>query len=184
MQRGRQREWRAPAIVLLLSAVPTFSVAVGCGTPPGVRSSQNASGLDADVPVPPEVPAVVRTEILELSDEVTRIYKRGDWPALASLVAPDYLGCAPGVEWDLAKLKVEFPKIRLIDYRAEGATVKALAPGLILLNQDGLLKEAYDGQDVSGRYRFTTIWARREGRWRLLFEQEIPLSSATEVSKS
>lgn len=132
----------------------------------------------------PEVTAAVRAKILALSDDLTRIYKEGDWSSLSSLVASDYLGSAPGFEWDLARLKAEFPKIRLTGCRVEGATVKALAPGLVLLNQDATLQETYDGHDISGHYRFTTIWARRDGRWRLLFEQEVPLSSPTEGGKS
>jgi ketosteroid isomerase-like protein len=54
---------------------------------------------------------------------------------------------------------------------------------LVLLNQDAVLEETYDGEDISGRYRVTTVWARRDGRWRLLFEQEVPLSDLSEAGK-
>jgi len=180
MEDGRRLVGYRLALVLLASAVSPFPGVVGCDVHGGRPSHQRAAEMEPDSPMVPEVSAAVKAEILGLGDELTAVYKRRDWPALASLVAPDYLGSAPGFEWDLAKLEAEFPRVQLFDCRVEAATVKALAPGLVLLNQDAVLKETYSGQDISGRYRFTTVWARRDGRWRLVFEQEVPLSNPTE----
>jgi hypothetical protein len=186
--QGAEDPVRRPARRL---AAATFALVVaiplavpGCYPQSGRTPDEEVTGADRDAPPVPRVSAVERAEILGLSDELTRIYKSGDWPALASLVAPDYLGTAPGVEWDVARLKEEFPKVRLVDCRTDAVTVKALAPGLVLLNQDAFLKESYDGQDISGRYRFTTIWTRREGRWQLLFEEEVPLPATAEAGSS
>jgi hypothetical protein len=122
---------------------------------------------------------------LALSDEILAIEKRGDWPALAKVLAPDYRGTAPGeAEWTLATYKAELPKIHPIEWHREGSSFKCLAPGVILQNEDGVLRETYADQDISGRYRFTTIWVRRGGRWRLLFEQEVPLTPAPETPTS
>jgi hypothetical protein len=58
----------------------------------------------------------------------------------------------PGAQWDRATLEREFAKIRMTD------------------------KETYAGEEISGRYRMTTIWINRANEWRLLFEQEVPLT--------
>ncbi|HVN78254.1 MAG TPA: nuclear transport factor 2 family protein, partial [Terriglobia bacterium] len=141
-----------------------LSVLTSCG------GRTAATGVDA------ESLESLRTEALALSDQLVGIYKSGDWRALLSLLDPGYLGTAPGIQWNLAALQREFPKIRLSEYHREAFIVKKLAPGMVLLNEDGTLRETYDGQDISGRYRFTTIWVKRAGSWRLLFEQEVPLA--------
>lgn len=84
---------------------------------------------------------------------------------------------------DLSACRDRQAPVNRASRRTTGATVKALAPGLVLLNQDAVLEETYDGEDISGRYRVTTVWARRDGRWRLLFEQEVPLSDLSEAGK-
>jgi hypothetical protein len=124
---------------------------------------------------PLEPTPAVKAAVLGASARLTQIYEARDLGALIALVAPDYLGSAPGFEWDLAKLKEEFPKIHLHEFHGETPTLKQLAPNLVLLNQDASIRESYDGQDISGRYRMTTIWVHRGGHWCLLFEQEIPL---------
>ena len=116
---------------------------------------------------------------LALSDQLSTIYKHGDWSALADLLAPEYLGTAPEGQWDMKALQREFPKIHFTGIHRDHFVVKELAPDVLLLNEDATLQETYDGQDISGRYRFTTIWTRQAERWRLLFEQEMPLAAET-----
>ena len=79
--------------------------------------------------------------------------------------------------WDRAALQREFPRIRMQSFHRDSAIVKALGAGVVLLNEDATMRETYAGKDISGRYRMTTAWAFREGRWRLVFEQEIPLAA-------
>lgn len=160
-------------------------VAVERGDAAPGGTSHDAPAVTGRTPrFPAELAPASRAEVLALADQLTAIYKRGDWPALARLVAPDYLGSAPGMEWDFDELKAEFPKVRLVDCHVESSTVRRLAFGLVLLNQDAALKEFYGDQDISGRYRFTTIWARRQGGWRLIFEQEMPLPAPAASSAS
>ncbi len=136
-----------------------------------VGCSDRAAPVTAGV----EAAAISHEQALGLSDRLTAIYRRGDWPALAALLASDYLGTTPGAQWDGEVLEREFAKIRMTDYQRENFLVKQLAPDLVLLNEDATLKETYDGEDISGRYRMTTIWINRANEWRLLFEQEVPL---------
>jgi hypothetical protein len=86
--------------------------------------------------------------------------------------------------WNFASLQKEFPKIALLAVHRSSFLVRPLAPDIVLLNEDVTLQETYDGQDISGPYRWTTIWARRSGRWQLIFEQEIPIPQQTAAARN
>jgi len=114
-------------------------------------------------------------EAAALDRRLTQIDLSRDWPALEAIVAPDYYGTGEGFEWDFAALQREFPKIQLSDLHVERQNVKRLAPDLILVNDVLTMRETYGGQNISGRYWSGDIWVRRNGRWLLLVEQEVPL---------
>jgi hypothetical protein len=114
-------------------------------------------------------------EVLRLEDQLTEVYRGRDAQALASLVAPEYYGNAGDFEWDHAALMREFPKIRLSDLQVERRHVKWLTTDLLQINSVQTMQEVYDGQDISGRYWTSDIWVRRDGKWLLFVEQEIPL---------
>ena len=146
------RSWRALVGLALVGATLGFA---RCSRPAPRPAAEGAS------------PDSLRTLALALSDELSTAYRHGDWPALAALLAPDYLGTVPGERADRAQLKLQFPKTHLIDVRRGDYVVKLLAQGVLLLNEDVILQETYEGQDISGRYRMTTIWGKDADRWRL-----------------
>jgi Domain of unknown function (DUF4440) len=169
---GRPRTAREPVstdpgpTVIGILALGSLLLCAGCRS----GAQRNALAL---------APDSARVVGLALSDQLSDVYKCGDWPRLATMLAPDYLGAAPGLSWNLDSLQAAFPKIHFIAWRRDAATVKELSPGTLLVNDDGQLTESYDGQDISGRYRLTDVWVRRGGRWLLLFEQEVPLPAGT-----
>ncbi|MBZ5656699.1 MAG: nuclear transport factor 2 family protein [Acidobacteriia bacterium] len=110
-----------------------------------------------------------------LDDQLTEVYLRQDWAALEKIVAPDYSGFAADEQWDFSALKREFPKIHLVDLHVERQQVKRLSHDLILVSDVLTMHETYAGQDISGRYWSSDIWVRRNGKWLLLVEQEVPL---------
>ena len=168
---GRRRALLAPlACALALAAI------TGCSRESGEAAPK--AGL-APVALPVITSAErLRRHALSLGDRLTSAYRRGSWAGVDSLLADDYLGCAPDVRWDRAALRREFPRIRMRSFHRDSAIVKALGAGVVLLDEDVTLGETYAGRDISGRYRMTTVWAFREARWRLVFEQEIPLDPA------
>jgi hypothetical protein len=110
-----------------------------------------------------------------LDQQLTEVYLRQDRVALEKIVAPDYSGFTADEQWDFSALKREFPKIHLADMHVERQQVKRLGPDLILVNDVLTMHETYAGQDISGRYWTSDIWVRRNGKWLLLVEQEVPL---------
>ena len=110
-----------------------------------------------------------------LDRQLTEAYLRQDWAALEKIVAPDYSGFTLDEQWNLSTLKREFPKVHLVDLMVERQQVKRLRPDLILVSDVFTMHETYSGQDISGRYWSSDIWVRRNGKWLLLVEQEVPL---------
>jgi hypothetical protein len=125
-----------------------------------------------------EVPDSVKAELLGLDDAILAAEMAGSWPRMAEILAPDYRGFAPDMTWAMSDYEKEFPKIHPVAFRRDSAAAKALAPGVVLLEQTGYLSEKYGEEDISGQYKFVTTWVRRGGRWRLAVEIEMPIVSA------
>jgi hypothetical protein len=71
-------------IVTLMAIAPLTSLS--CTTPgPHLHTAE-------------QMPAQWQQTALSLIDQLVRCYRAGDCTALSSLVAPDYLGTAPGVQ--------------------------------------------------------------------------------------
>ncbi len=124
----------------------------------------------------------VVAEVLARAHEYDEAWLRGDWPAVKAMLAPDYY-VFDGDEGDVARLQEEFPKIKTLEYKQEQPHVKILAVDLVLVNHVMQMRETYDGKDMSGRYWYSQIWARRDGRWLLLVEQELPMPSGAEAAQ-
>jgi hypothetical protein len=97
------------------------------------------------------------------------------------MVAPDYY-VFDGAGGNIARLREAFPKIKTLGYKQEQPYVKILSADLVLVNHLMQMRETYDGKDMSGRYWYSQIWVRREGRWLLLVEQELPMPSGAEAN--
>ena len=136
----------------------------GCG-------NHGSASRESETTAPPATEATAVT----LDTSLTNAYLHQDWNTLSAIVAPDYYGVGDGIEWDYAALKREFPKIHLVEARAEYRHVKSLGPDMLLINENMTIRETYDGHDISGRYAMSDIWVRRNGAWFLLVEQELPL---------
>ncbi len=159
---------------IITAGLPIGLFAIGAA----LASPTGPAPAPAYAPAPAPAPAAPGKDerlALSLSNELTDIYLQRDLGRLRKILAPDYLGTAPGTNWDAARLAAEFPGIEMQAARRLRYTFKPLAPGLLLMNEDTELYETYRGQNISGTYRMTTIWTERQGQWQLLFEQEVEL---------
>ena len=126
-----------------------------------------------------QIPESVKSEILSLDHRYAEAWRQGDWATVESLVAPDYSGIGADFSWNLQNLREEFPKVKLLEYNNEPASLKALGPDAVLLSYVTRMRETSDGKDISGKYWYSQVWVRRVGGWRLLVEQEIPLRESS-----
>jgi hypothetical protein len=144
--------------ILAVAVLFLGSVMVFAGTRSSSRQSADSAGEGA-----------------LLDRQLTDVYLRQSWEALEKMVAPDYAGFAGDEQWDFSALKREFPKIHLTDLHIEHQQVKRLSRDMILVTDVLTMHETYAGQDISGRYWTSDVWVRRNGKWLLLVEQEVPL---------
>jgi hypothetical protein len=120
--------------------------------------------------------------VLALDRKYWESEKAGDWPVVASFIAPDYYGVGDGVENDRAGMERDFPKIKLLEYQLEHPRFKLVRPDLAVVSYTGRMKEFFEGQDISGRYWYSTTWTLRGNEWKLLVEEEVRLDQPASPS--
>jgi hypothetical protein len=149
--------------------IAALILAVGCNRQP-ISSSGDHSR---------PIPDALKSEILSLDHRYAEAWRQGDWATVESLVAPDYSAIGADFSWNLKTLREEFPRVKLLEYRNEPATLKAVGPDAVLLGYVTTMRETADGKDISGKYWYSQVWVRRVGGWRLLVEQEVPLRESS-----
>ncbi len=93
--------------------------------------------------------------------------KKGDWPLIAALLAPEYYGVSADLELNRDDLARDLAKTKLLDYELQRARVRLVRPDLAVVSYTGRMKEIFDGQDISGRYWYSTTWVLQNHEWKL-----------------
>ncbi|MBS0480223.1 MAG: nuclear transport factor 2 family protein [Proteobacteria bacterium] len=125
--------------------------------------------LAADAPTPayPGAPA----DLARAAIAFDRAQVKGDGAALTDLLADDYLLVN---SQDQRETKAQF----IADYTAPGFTMDpfAIDDQVIKVCSDGAILGGVvtmtgmsDGKPYSVRLRFTDVWAKRGGKWRVIF---------------
>jgi len=134
-----------------------------------------AMGVIAAAPAQPVVPMPtyrgVPVDLAVAAAEFDLAQVKGDGEALKRLLADDYLLLN---SQDKREDKAQF----IADYTAKGFTMEpfAIDDQVILLWPDGALlggavtmKGMSDGKPYSVRIRFSDIWAKRRGKWQVIY---------------
>ena len=159
------RTWGVIVPLLGLSVAST-----GCDSPsrlPPVPSSQAA----------PRDTAQDSATVLALDRKYWEAEKSKDWSWVSAAVAPSYYGVGSDFEIDRAGLERDFPKVKLMEYELQPARIRFVRPDLAVVSYVGRMKESFDGEDISGRYWYSTTWTLVNNEWKLLVEQEIRLDA-------
>ena len=117
----------------------------------------------------------VIAEVLAADQAYADAWLRSDWAAASAMIAPDYFGLSPDGSIDQFRLRDVFARAKALGYTRTTPHTKVLASDVVMVSYEQQMKETFDGRDISGRYWYSTIWKRLDGRWKLLVEQEIPL---------
>ncbi len=116
-------------------------------------------------------------EILAADKAYASAWLAGDWAAASALTAPNYYGVSTDLELDYPGLEKLFPKAKAFDYQKQTPPhVRVLTRSLAMISYEMTMKETYEGRDISGLYWYATTWTRTRDGWKLLIEEEIPLS--------
>jgi ketosteroid isomerase-like protein len=113
-------------------------------------------------------------ELISAEQAFNQALIRGDWRTIESLETEDLVftdadGTVSGKSNQIAELKSGFAKfesIEMSEVKVQDLGNAAVVTGKLV--EKGRYKDA----DLSGVYRFTDVWARRNGRWVLVAGQE------------
>ena len=120
------------------------------------------------------------TELIALESRFSQALVNGDWKAVEQIEADDLLftnadGSVTHKEDDVTGLRsadTKFESINMSDTDVLDLGNVAVVTGKLVE------KGRYRASDISGSYRFTDVWARRNSRWQLVRGQEALLPPA------
>jgi ketosteroid isomerase-like protein len=113
-------------------------------------------------------------ELIELESRFSKALVNGDWKAVEQIEADDLLftnadGSVTHKADDVTSLRSSDTKFESIDM----SDTDVLDLGDIAVVTGKLVEKGhYKASYISGTYRFTDVWARRNGRWQLVRGQE------------
>lgn len=148
--------------VVLILAGSSVGVKAQCGSGQAAKDKKSAS---------------VEEHLMKLERDAVDAMKRNDISFLENLEAPDYLFIDPAGmvhtrEEDLAiarsgDLKIESINIDEMKVRVYGDTA--------VVTGQSTVKGAFKTQDISGKYRWTDVFVKRNGKWQLVNAQLTPV---------
>jgi len=121
----------------------------------------------------------VEDKLLKLEHDAMEATKRNDIAFFEKLEAPDYLfvdptGMVHTREEDLAMSKsgdLKFESMSAEDMKVRLYGDTAVVTGLTTV------KGAYKTQDISGKYRWTDVFVKRNGEWQIVNAQLTPVQA-------
>ena len=125
-------------------------------------------------------------ELIELENRFNEALVRGDIAVIEEIEANDLIftdaaGVVTSKADEIKSLKsgeVKFESIKMTDTRVQDLGTLGIVTGTLME------KAAYKNIDISGTYRFTDVWAKRNGRWEHVAGQETLVSTPAEAPAS
>jgi glyoxylase I family protein len=102
--------------------------------------------------------------------------KRHDWESISRHLADDFVEIAGnGKLYTKAEVAQYFPDVRVQEATLDNFRVLRLGPDAVLLFYTADAKATFKGQPIPGRNYVSSYWARRAGKWRMVFHQATPI---------
>ncbi len=144
-----------------------FALVLASAFIPGLALAQQPKQETKQAPV-----TAVEQQILQLEDDWSAAAQKKDGAFLQKLYADEYLftdtdGSVSNKAQDIAHLgaNVVFTSFNLEDMKVHVYGTTALVTGR------NTIQATSDGQDISGVYRFTDVFVKRDGRWQVVATQ-------------
>jgi uncharacterized protein (TIGR02246 family) len=100
-----------------------------------------------------------------------------DAEAIKALWADDFVGVlASGLRRGKAEILKTLPDLTITSYELEEPRAVPLAPGATLLTYRLNRRSTFKGRELPPACYASSVWVRRDGRWRIAFYQETPIS--------
>lgn len=118
--------------------------------------------------------AEVEKAVIKAAHEMSAALTKPDHDAAARMLADSYYAVTPdggtvGKSQFLADLKSG--KFRLETNKLEDMKVQVAGADLAIITYRSTDKGAFDGQDISGEYRWLDVLAKRGGTWQFIVSQ-------------
>lgn len=111
-------------------------------------------------------------EVLDIEHRWAEAYVHNDADYIASIIAEDFLGSRDGVKKWIEDIRSR----RLTRESVSHENVKVRVYGkTAVLRGIAVVKGTDNDKDISGRYQFMDVFARRHGRWVVIASQAAPV---------
>jgi uncharacterized protein (TIGR02246 family) len=124
----------------------------------------------------------VEAEIMQVLHAWSKAVERNDFETLKSLMADGLIHTAPTgalytkeqvLEGLVSAPDMSYDSVDVDDVRVSAYGDIAIANGLTAM------KARYDGQEVVGRFRFTDVFHKQDGRWRIVATHTTAIAGLT-----
>jgi len=170
---------RTATIPALYAILLTVMLALG-GCQPTATDTNRSAGPNASPTKEPFNPAAIETEVLRLDKEWANVIKTRDLDALRRIEADDILltyadgttGTKADEIRDVESGNVTVDSFEVLEAKATVLSAEsAVVTGRSVI-KNGKVKPA-NGKpiDISGEYRFTDVFAKRNGTWQVVISQ-------------
>lgn len=187
MEQGANEMTRT-AMSLALSTV-VFCIVFGLvGCQPAAPETNRNAAATAEPTKEPFNPAAIEAEVLKLDQEWANVLKTRDVNAMRRIEADDIILVYPdgsvGTKADDIR-DTEAGNLTVESFEMVDPKVKVLSADAAVVTGRSILKKGKykrpDGKmiDISGEYRFTDVFARRNGNWQVVASQATKIENPT-----
>ena len=122
----------------------------------------------ADKKAPDAAPSKLEQELTALYNELIDGARKKDISAFARTMGDDYSEISAGGEIiNKAAVLAAIPNYTIESYSVSEISARAFGNTAIMTLRNNS-KGTYQGNDVSGDYRETIVWVKRDGRWQMV----------------
>lgn len=168
------------AIKLALYTIVLTVVLALSGCQPAAPDTSRSAGPTASPTKEPFNPAAIEAEVLKLDKEWANVIKTRDVEAIRRIEADDiqltYADGTTGTKADEIR-DIEAGNLTTDSFEILEAKVTVLSPESAVVTGRSVIKNGKfkrgDGEpiDISGEYRFTDVFAKRNGSWQVVTSQ-------------
>jgi len=118
--------------------------------------------------------------LMDCEQDWADAYLKGDAARLAEIEADDYISTDPsGHVYNKAQdiADVKSGTFKAESFKLDDMKVTMVNATAAVVTGRTTIKGKYQGQDISGQYRFTDTWVKRQGRWQCIASQSTAIAA-------
>jgi ketosteroid isomerase-like protein len=116
----------------------------------------------------------VEETLMQMEKDLSQAFVKGDPAVVERMEAAEFVGTAPdGKVGDKAQdmSDVKTGKMKAESAEPDEMKVHVYGNAAVVTGRMTVKGGQYDGQDISGQYRFTDTWVKNKGKWQVVASQ-------------